>query len=148
MGSERICLCRCRRPRRRHLWEEAKRVVRDRLQLPVGYALQWSGQYESMERVRQRLVIVLPLTLFLILMLLYLNTRSLTKTFLIVLCRPLFGSRRNLAGIPARVQHVDRSVGWAHCVDGCRCRNGRVHAPLSGSGVRGSKAARQTSQLG
>ncbi|MGA2327297.1 MAG: CusA/CzcA family heavy metal efflux RND transporter [Bryobacteraceae bacterium] len=67
---------------------EAKQAVGNSLVLPPGYSLQWSGQYEAMERVRQRLVIVLPVTLFLILMLLYMNTRSFTKTMIIVLAVP------------------------------------------------------------
>jgi Cu(I)/Ag(I) efflux system membrane protein CusA/SilA len=68
--------------------EEAKNVVRREVKLPPGYTIAWSGQYEAMERVRQRLKVVLPLTLFLILMLLYMNTRSMAKTFLIVLAVP------------------------------------------------------------
>ena len=68
--------------------EEARRLLRDNLQLPPGYAVSWSGQYEAMQRVRQRLKAVLPLTLFLILLLLYFNTRSLTKTAIIMLAVP------------------------------------------------------------
>ena len=68
--------------------DDAKRLVRERVKLPAGYSISWSGQYESMQRVRERLVLVLPLTLFLILMLLYLNTRSLVKTMVIVLAVP------------------------------------------------------------
>lgn len=67
---------------------EAKKLVRDHVKLPVGYSIAWSGQYEAMERVRERLTVVLPLTLFLILMLLYMNTRSMVKTMLIVLAVP------------------------------------------------------------
>lgn len=66
----------------------AKRVVQDRVHIPAGYTIQWSGQYEAMERVRDRLTIVLPLTLFLILMLLYVNTKSLAKTAIVVLAVP------------------------------------------------------------
>ncbi len=68
--------------------EEAKRVVRDQIQLPAGYAISWSGQYEAMERVKQRLIVILPLTLFLILLLLYLNTKSFAKTLIIMLAVP------------------------------------------------------------
>jgi Cu(I)/Ag(I) efflux system membrane protein CusA/SilA len=68
--------------------EEAKKLVRDRVPLPGGYTLAWSGQYESMERVRERLTVVVPLTLFLIAMLLYMNTRSGVKTFIILLAVP------------------------------------------------------------
>ena len=46
---------------------EAKRVVGERVTLPPGYSLAWSGQYEAMERVRERLKLVLPLTLVLVL---------------------------------------------------------------------------------
>jgi len=58
------------------------------VQLPAGYSLVWSGQYEAMQRVRERLKLVLPVTLFLVLMLLYLNTRSAAKTAIIVLAVP------------------------------------------------------------
>ncbi len=68
--------------------EEAKRVVRENVKVPPGYSMAWSGQYEAMERVKQRLMVVLPLTVFLILMLLYLNTRSFVKTWIIVLAVP------------------------------------------------------------
>ncbi len=67
---------------------EAKQLVRDKVKLPPGYTLSWSGQYEAMERVKEKLIIVLPVTLFLILMLLYLNTKSMTKTMIIVLAVP------------------------------------------------------------
>jgi Cu(I)/Ag(I) efflux system membrane protein CusA/SilA len=68
--------------------DEAKELVRKKVSLPPGYTLQWSGQYEAMARVRERLKVVLPLTLFLILTLLYLNTRSAAKTLIIVLAVP------------------------------------------------------------
>jgi copper/silver efflux system protein len=67
---------------------EAKAAVRESVTPPPGYTLTWSGQYESMERVRERLKIVLPLTLFLIFLLLYLNTKSTAKTMLILLAVP------------------------------------------------------------
>jgi copper/silver efflux system protein len=67
---------------------EAKRVIAERVKLPTGYSLAWSGQYEAMERVKARMKIVLPVTLFLVMMLLYLNTRSLAKTFIILLAVP------------------------------------------------------------
>jgi Cu(I)/Ag(I) efflux system membrane protein CusA/SilA len=68
--------------------QDAKKLLRDKLTLPPGYTLTWSGQYESMERVRERLTVVLPLTLVFILMLLYLNTRSLARTLMIILAVP------------------------------------------------------------
>jgi len=68
--------------------EEAKKAVRDGIQWPAGYTVVWSGQYESMERVKERLKVVLPLTLFLILVLLYVNTQSWVKTGIILLAVP------------------------------------------------------------
>ncbi|HWR50972.1 MAG TPA: efflux RND transporter permease subunit, partial [Bryobacteraceae bacterium] len=67
---------------------EAQQVVRDKVQLPPGFAITWSGQYEAMERVNKRLLVVLPATAFLILLLLYLNTRSAAKTMIVVLAVP------------------------------------------------------------
>jgi Cu(I)/Ag(I) efflux system membrane protein CusA/SilA len=68
--------------------KEAGTLLRHQLKLPTGYAFSWSGQYEAMERVRQRLTRIVPLTLGLVLVLLYLNTRSLTKTMIITLAVP------------------------------------------------------------
>src|SRR5205085_11477075 len=67
---------------------DAKKLVREQIHLPAGYSLIWSGQYEAMERVRERLKVVLPLTLFLIFILLYMNTKSTAKTLLILLAVP------------------------------------------------------------
>ncbi len=68
--------------------EEAGRLLREKVKLPPGYAISWSGQYEAMKRVREKLIWVVPFTLFLILFLLYLNTRSLAKTLIITLAVP------------------------------------------------------------
>jgi Cu(I)/Ag(I) efflux system membrane protein CusA/SilA len=68
--------------------EEAKKVVREKVKLPSGYSFAWSGQYEAMQRVREKLTVVLPLTMFLIVMLLYMNTKSMTKTLIIILAVP------------------------------------------------------------
>jgi Cu(I)/Ag(I) efflux system membrane protein CusA/SilA len=67
---------------------EANRVLRDRLKLPAGYAIAWSGQYEAMERVKERLKLVVPVTLFLICLLLYMNTGSMPKTIIVLLAVP------------------------------------------------------------
>ena len=68
--------------------EEAGKLIREKVKLPPGYAVSWSGQYEGMERAKERLTVVLPLTIFLILFLLYLNTRSMVKTLIILLAVP------------------------------------------------------------
>jgi Cu(I)/Ag(I) efflux system membrane protein CusA/SilA len=68
--------------------DDAKRAVASQLTMPAGYTLQWSGQYEAMERVRQRMLVVVPLTLFVVAFLIYLNTRSMPKTLLVLLAVP------------------------------------------------------------
>ncbi|HEY5997484.1 MAG TPA: efflux RND transporter permease subunit, partial [Candidatus Deferrimicrobiaceae bacterium] len=68
--------------------EEAKKVVASKIQLKPGYVLQWSGQYENMIRVRERLKLVIPVTLALIFILLYMNTRSAFKASVVMLAVP------------------------------------------------------------
>jgi Cu(I)/Ag(I) efflux system membrane protein CusA/SilA len=68
--------------------DEADRLIRDTVRLPPGYAISWSGQYEAMERVAERLKTVVPITLFFIFLLLYLNTRSIAKTCIVLLAVP------------------------------------------------------------
>lgn len=68
--------------------DEAKRVVREKLKLKPGYSLVWSGQYESMMAVRDRLIIVVPLTLLIIVILLYFSTKSIVKTAIVLLAVP------------------------------------------------------------
>jgi Cu(I)/Ag(I) efflux system membrane protein CusA/SilA len=67
---------------------DAKNAVRQKVSVPAGYQLVWSGQYESMERVKERLKIVLPVTLFIVFLLLYFNTGSAVKTGIILLAVP------------------------------------------------------------
>ena len=64
--------------------EEAKRVVADEVELPPGYSVNWSGQYEYMERAKQRLAVVVPITLATIVLLLFLNFRSMTEVLIIM----------------------------------------------------------------
>jgi Cu(I)/Ag(I) efflux system membrane protein CusA/SilA len=67
---------------------DAKKAIRGNVQLPPGYLLIWSGQFEYMERVKERLIIVVPITIFLVFLLLFFNTRSFTKTMIIFLAVP------------------------------------------------------------
>ena len=68
--------------------ERADRTLREKLKLPQGSSMAWAGQYESIVRSRRRLAQIIPLTIFLIFMLLYFNTRSLPKTLLVLLAVP------------------------------------------------------------
>ena len=68
--------------------EDAKRTLASSLSLPAGYAVVWSGQYEAMQRIRERLTLVIPLTLACIVLLLYMNTQSFAKTAIVLLAVP------------------------------------------------------------
>jgi Cu(I)/Ag(I) efflux system membrane protein CusA/SilA len=68
--------------------DQASEILGDAIELPPGYALIWTGQYEAMERVREHLMLIVPLTLFLVFLLLYMNTRSITKTMIVLLAVP------------------------------------------------------------
>jgi Cu(I)/Ag(I) efflux system membrane protein CusA/SilA len=63
-------------------------VLREKLQLPPGYSISWSGQYEAMERVANRLRLILPLTVLLIFLLLFMSTKSIVKTMIVMLAVP------------------------------------------------------------
>jgi Cu(I)/Ag(I) efflux system membrane protein CusA/SilA len=67
---------------------EATKLLDLKLNLPGGYSLLWSGQYEAFQRINQRLKSVVPVTLALIVILLYWNTRSVAKTALVLLAVP------------------------------------------------------------
>ncbi len=68
--------------------ENAKEHLNKTLKIPEGYLIAWSGQFENMVRVKERLKVVIPLTLILILFLLYFNTKSWVKTGIILLAVP------------------------------------------------------------
>lgn len=67
---------------------DAKKAVQASVTIPTGYQIIWSGQYEAMERVQARLKIVLPITLFVVFLLLFFNTKSVVKTAIILLAVP------------------------------------------------------------
>jgi Cu(I)/Ag(I) efflux system membrane protein CusA/SilA len=68
--------------------EDARRAVAEKVSFPQGYYAVWSGQFEYYERAKQRLVIVVPLTLVIILVLLYLNFRRMTEALIVMLSLP------------------------------------------------------------
>ena len=67
---------------------EAKKRVAEQVQLPAGYTLSWSGQYEYMERAKARLIYVVPLTLLVIFLLLYINFKSVGRCVIVLLAVP------------------------------------------------------------
>ncbi|MBN1210965.1 MAG: efflux RND transporter permease subunit [candidate division Zixibacteria bacterium] len=68
--------------------EKAREVVQRQVNLPVGYSLVWSGQYENMQAVAERLKVIVPLALFVILLLLYLHFRNIMTCLIVMLSLP------------------------------------------------------------
>jgi Cu(I)/Ag(I) efflux system membrane protein CusA/SilA len=68
---------------------EARRVLGDQLDLPPGYSLDWSGQYEYMQRAKQRLQLVAPITLAVIVLLLFINFRNMAEVLIILGTLPM-----------------------------------------------------------
>jgi copper/silver efflux system protein len=68
--------------------DEAKTVLAERIKLPAATTIAWSGQYEEMTRATDRLLVVVPLTIFVIVVLIYLNTRSIAGTSIVLMAVP------------------------------------------------------------
>ncbi len=68
--------------------ENAQKIVAEKIKLPTGYTLAWSGQYEYMQRAKKRLMYVIPLTIVIIFVIIFLNTRSVIKTAIVFLAVP------------------------------------------------------------
>ncbi len=68
--------------------KKAQQIVRDKIKLPPGYSLVWSGQYEYMIRAQKRLMIVVPLTLLIIFLLLYFNFKNITDSLIVMVTVP------------------------------------------------------------
>jgi Cu(I)/Ag(I) efflux system membrane protein CusA/SilA len=68
--------------------KNAKQAVNEQINFPEGYSLVWSGQYEYMQRVEKRLQVVVPITILIIFILLYLNFKNLTESFIVLFSLP------------------------------------------------------------
>lgn len=66
----------------------AQETINREITLPAGYSIIWSGQYEYMERASEKLALVIPITLLIVILLLYINTKSLVKTGIVLLAVP------------------------------------------------------------
>ncbi|SDA31120.1 Cu(I)/Ag(I) efflux system membrane protein CusA/SilA [Methylobacterium sp. UNC378MF] len=133
----------------------ARQAVADAVTLPAGTTLQWSGQYESLARAEARLAVVVPLTLLLVFLLLYLNFRRLTETLIVMLSLPfalvggvwlLWWMGFNLsvavavgfialAGVAAETG-VIMLVYLDHALDAARAACGRAGRPLTRADLR------------
>jgi len=68
--------------------KKARQIVREKVKLPPGYSMVWSGQYEYMVRAQKRLMIVVPMTLVIIFLLLYFNFKNVTESLIVMLSVP------------------------------------------------------------
>lgn len=68
--------------------QNAQKIVAEKIKLPTGYTIAWSGQYEYMLRAKKRLMYVIPLTIVIIFVIIFLNTKSLIKTAIVFLAVP------------------------------------------------------------
>ena len=98
--------------------------------MPAGYQLVWSGQYEYMERVRERLKLVVPITLFIVFLLLYFNTGSAVKTMHHPAGGSLLRYRRSVVPVSAGLQHEHCRLGRADRVARRGRRDRGIHASL------------------
>ena len=134
---------------------EARRTVDEAVKLPPGTVLQWSGQYEAWERARARLTLVVPLTLLVVFLLLYLNFRRLTETLIVMLSLPfalvggvwlLWAMGFNLSvavtvgfialsGVAAETG-VIMLVYLDHALDGVRAECARENRPMTRDDLR------------
>ncbi|TLM69321.1 MAG: efflux RND transporter permease subunit [Deltaproteobacteria bacterium] len=68
--------------------EQARQAVEEKVKLPAGYNLVWSGQFEYMQKAKSRLMVIIPLTILIIFVIIYINTKSLVKTGIVFLAVP------------------------------------------------------------
>jgi Cu(I)/Ag(I) efflux system membrane protein CusA/SilA len=69
--------------------EAARKAVAEQVKLPVGYSINWSGQYEYMERAKEHLAVVIPVTIITIMLLLFLNFRNVVEVLIILGTLPM-----------------------------------------------------------
>jgi hypothetical protein len=122
--------------------EEAKAVVAERVELPVGLRLGWPGQFRYFERAKAKLKLVVPLTLGLVVLLLFWNTRSPIETGIVLLAVPfsLIGAVWLL--FLTRLQHERGGVRGAHRAHRARRGDGRRGAPVPAARLRPARQAR------
>jgi Cu(I)/Ag(I) efflux system membrane protein CusA/SilA len=68
--------------------KSAQQTVAEKIKLPIGYNIVWSGEFEYMEKAKSRLMVIIPLTILIIFLIIYINTKSLIKTGIVFLAVP------------------------------------------------------------
>ncbi|MDZ4381776.1 MAG: CusA/CzcA family heavy metal efflux RND transporter [Parvibaculum sp.] len=120
---------------------EAQRAVAGEVVLPPGYTVAWSGQFEYLARAEQRLALVIPVTLLVIFLLLYLNFKGLTETFIVMLSLPfaLVGGLWLMAALDFNMS-VAAAVGFI-ALAGVAAETGVVMLLYLDHALRDAKAA-------
>ena len=112
----------------------AKRIA-ERVKFPAGYHIEWAGQFQYIKQAEQRLKIVVPLTLLIIFVLIYFNTRSVDKNEYRATGCSIFFNRRVLVAVVARLSHERCGLGRFACARRTRCRDRCRDVALFGSRV-------------
>jgi len=68
--------------------KNAQKILAEKIKLPTGYNMIWSGEFEYIQRAQKHLMLIIPMTIFIIFVIIYINTRSLTKTAIVFLAVP------------------------------------------------------------
>ena len=68
--------------------KKAQKALAEKIKLPTGYNMIWSGEFEYIQRAQKHLMLIIPMTIFIIFVIIYINTRSLTKTAIVFLAVP------------------------------------------------------------
>ena len=132
--ARRICLCRYYDERHRRLCtRKASQLLGQRIHYPPGYYIEWAGQFQYLQAAKERLKVVIPFTLLIIFVLLYFSTRSIIRTFIILLTVPFSLVRSVLVALASWLQHERRRLGRPHRPRRCERRDRCRHAALSRS---------------
>ena len=115
--------------------ENARDIVSREVKLPTGYSLVWSGQYEYMEKARKTLNLVVPLTLVIIFVLLYIHFQSFSEAFIVMASLPFALVGGGVAPLSAGLQPLGCGGGGVYRPGGAGRGNGGGHAGLSGPGI-------------
>jgi len=110
----------------------ASQRIRERVQFPTGSYMQWAGQFEYLKAAEKRLAVLVPFTLLIIFVLIYMNTKSVTKT---AARGAIQSGRCVLDPLSARLQHECRCLGRSHRTRRARCGDRRRDVALSRSRV-------------
>ena len=115
--------------------EQAAQVLQQRLKVEPGYTISWSGQYEAAQRVRRRMMLIIPLTLFLVFLLLYTSTRSFFKTMIVGILAAVPFSAIGAVWLIFLLGYNMSVAVWVGMIAAARSRCGdwSVHAVVSGS---------------